>query len=81
MRCEPSISAVSYTHLDVYKRQEVDVHIAPRANLGCGIVTHVDVERIDDTEFLVSGRVLIDVYKRQRLGYAHLWSSRASQRL
>ena len=43
-------------------QSEVDVHIAPRANLGCGIVTHVDVERIDDTEFLVSGRVLFALH-------------------
>ena len=43
-------------------QSEVDIHIAPRANLGCGIVTHVDVERIDDTEFLVSGRVLIALH-------------------
>ena len=43
-------------------QSEVNVHIAPRANLGCSIVTHVDVERIDDTEFFVSGRVLIALH-------------------
>ena len=43
-------------------QSEIDVHIAPRANLGCSIVAHVDVERIDDTDFLVSGRVLVALH-------------------
>ena len=33
-------------------QSEVDVHIAPRANLGCGIVAHVDVERINEAHLL-----------------------------
>ena len=38
---------------------QVDIHIAPRSYLSRHIVTHIDVKRIYQTDFLETGRVLI----------------------
>ena len=40
-------------------QSEVDIHIAPRSYLSRHIVTHIDVKRIYQTDFLETCRVLI----------------------
>ena len=66
-------SSVSYTHLDVYKRQEVDAQAQAVFQNGDSLKGFLDFMAQCNTQktpnlLLIYGQ---DVYKRQHLGHVH----------
>ena len=67
----PSSIAVSYTHLDVYKRQEDNT---PIAGAVFGLYADEDIKNVDGRVIIEKG-TLLDVYKRQTVSVAPVSSA------
>ena len=72
LRIMIDLAAVSYTHLDVYKRQEQYLNITPGSVSVLGLMNDPEnkVRLLIDKDIPVSYTHL-DVYKRQPLDFTH----------